>query len=326
MAAAIIDALGAFLAPLSPLERLFSTPVNALDFDALISGRQILIANLSTALLGEAPARLLAGLLSGAISQAARVRGERPAEKPARLHLYLPQFRADAAGALEPILADLTTVGVSVTIAHQKLDQISTDLQRAIFDTVGTVIAFQIDADDAAQLTREMSTRRRARASTGALYDPDAERRAAAAPVRAHVRDLLAAARVFPEAQEPAYEGDSIARLLADIDRVRTLPIPEDLIDIDWPSPINFTELPSGAALLRSERPSTVTALTLDAPLPTDSAMRTKILERPQRRDAPVRPVLEAHASNGNRPSRNGDRPPHPQRPRQSRLRQRPRR
>jgi hypothetical protein len=303
----IADTLAAFLTPLSPLERLFSIAENGVDFKALMDGRHIFIASLSEDALGREPARLLAAFLFRPLARAARARAEHG--QPADFFLYLPEFQDCATPVFPALSADFTRARVNLTVAQQRLSEPPVALGDEILATVGSLVVFRIGTDDAERLQREMHTRRLARASTGQLYDHDAVRRAAAAPLRTRARELQAGARVFAEEDAPTYVGSHVDALCADIGRLRSLPLPDDLIEIDWPALTDFTERTPLSALVRIQQPDHLNAFTLEPlPLP-DVKMRAKILERPHRREPLPRHAEAKSAAAPAHFSRDGQKP-----------------
>lgn len=159
-ASPILNKLSAFLAPMSDLERVFSQKANALDFSAILSERKILIVNLAKGKLGEEPARLLGGLLVAGLQQAGLARTAIPPEERWPFALTVDEFQNFTVASFESILAESAKYRVNLTLANQNLGQLSSSLERAIFGNCGTVVAFQVSADDASRLQREMQTSR----------------------------------------------------------------------------------------------------------------------------------------------------------------------
>lgn len=152
----ILNKLSAFLAPMSHLERVFSQPANDLDFSAILDSGKILLVNLAKGVLGEEPARLLGGLLVTGLQQAALARAARPASERRDCFLYVDEFQNFTVASFESILAESAKYRLNLTLANQNLGQIGSSLQRAIFGNCGTVVAFQVSADDATALRKEM--------------------------------------------------------------------------------------------------------------------------------------------------------------------------
>jgi hypothetical protein len=155
-ASPILNKLSAFLAPMSDLDRVFSQNENSLDFSEILSERKILIVNLAKGKLGEEPARLLGGLLVTGLQQAALARTAIAPEERWPFALTVDEFQNFTVASFESILAESAKYRVNLTLANQNLGQLSSSLERAIFGNCGTVVAFQVSADDASRLQREM--------------------------------------------------------------------------------------------------------------------------------------------------------------------------
>lgn len=152
----IINKLSALLSPTSPLERLFSRPENDLNFSEIMNTGKILIVNLSKGLLGDEPSRLLGGLITTGIQQAALARADIPEKERRPFYFYLDEFHNFAVASFETILSESAKYKLNLMLANQSLSQLSGSLQRSIFANVATIISFQISAEDAGSLQREM--------------------------------------------------------------------------------------------------------------------------------------------------------------------------
>jgi len=152
----ILNKLSAFLTPMSHLERVFSQTANDLDFSRILDSGKIFLVNLAKGVLGEEPARLLGGLLVTGLQQAALARAARPAQERCDHFLTVDEFQNFTVASFESILAESAKYRLNLTLANQNLGQLDTSLQRAIFGNCGTLIAFQVSAEDAAALRKEM--------------------------------------------------------------------------------------------------------------------------------------------------------------------------
>jgi len=160
----IVNKLSAFLIPGSPLLRVFSDPENDLDFSAIMNGQKILIVNLAKGVLGDEPSRLLGGLIVTGIQQAALARADIPPDQRKDFHLYVDEFQNFLTDSIQTILSESAKYKLFLTLAHQTLGQLPGDIERSIFGNIATIISFQISAEDAGTLRREMkSTRYRLR-------------------------------------------------------------------------------------------------------------------------------------------------------------------
>jgi len=152
----IINKLSAFLLPGSPLLRVFSDPENDLDFSAIMNGQKILIVNLAKGVLGDEPSRLLGGLIVTGIQQAALARADIPPDQRKEFHLYIDEFQNFVVDSISTILSESAKYQLFLTLAHQTLGQLPTGIERSIFGNIATLISFQISAEDAGTLRREM--------------------------------------------------------------------------------------------------------------------------------------------------------------------------
>lgn len=155
-ASPILNKLSGFLLPGSPLRALLTSKKNKLDIRGMMDGGGMFIVNLAKGTLGEEPARLLGGLLVTAIQQEALARAARPADERRNFYLYVDEFQNFAVPSFGTILAESAKYRLNLTLAHQTLAQVPTELYGLITGNVGTMLAFQVSGDDARHLTREM--------------------------------------------------------------------------------------------------------------------------------------------------------------------------
>lgn len=152
----ILNKLSEFLAPTSAMERIFSEIDNDLDFPRMLQGGAILLANLAKGTLGDGPSRLLGGLIATGIQQAALGRVSLPEPERRYFYLYVDEFHNYAVSSFETILTEGRKYRLSLTLAHQLLAQLSPMMRDTIFGTVETIVAFNVSADDAARVAREI--------------------------------------------------------------------------------------------------------------------------------------------------------------------------
>lgn len=156
----ILNKLSALLAPTSHLERLFSRTENILDFRATIRTSRILVCNLSKGALGEEASRLLGGFLTAGIQQAALSQAEVPEQQRPKFSFYVDEFQNYVVASFETILSEARKYNLQLTLANQTLSQLPSSLTSAIFGNVATLVAFNISADDAGTMQREMHATR----------------------------------------------------------------------------------------------------------------------------------------------------------------------
>jgi len=137
------------------MHRLFSNPRNDLNFTEIMDGK-ILIVNLAKGKVGDEPSKILGGMISSGIQQASLARADTPMEKRYPFHFYVDEFQNYVTPAFETILSESAKYKLFLTLAHQTLGQLPSSMEHAIFGNIATLISFQVSADDANRLKREM--------------------------------------------------------------------------------------------------------------------------------------------------------------------------
>ena len=80
---------------------------------------------------------------------------DRGEESRVDFHLVVDEFQSFATDSFEGILSEARKYRLSLTLAHQYIDQLTEPVRRAVFGNVGTIISFRIGERDAAVLARE---------------------------------------------------------------------------------------------------------------------------------------------------------------------------
>ena len=152
--APIENKVGRLLAS-APLRNILAQVRNRFDFDFFLSRGRIFIANLSKGSLGEDKANLMGSLLASQFALAALRRARLPEAERTPFYLYIDEFQSFTTDAFRTILAEARKYGLSLTLAHQYLDQLTPEMQRAVFGNVGTLVAFRVGERDAETLEAE---------------------------------------------------------------------------------------------------------------------------------------------------------------------------
>src|SRR5580704_11324232 len=138
------------------LRNMLAQPKSTITLRRLMDEGAIVICNLSKGGLGESTARLLGALLTTAFAQAALSRADTPAAHRRTFHLYADEFQSFATESFALILSEARKYGLTLTIAHQYLDQLPDDLRAAVFGNVGSIIACRVGASDAPILAEQI--------------------------------------------------------------------------------------------------------------------------------------------------------------------------
>jgi hypothetical protein len=157
--AAIQNKVGQFAA--NPLIRnLVGQPKSTFDIRRVMDEGKIFIVNLSKGRMGEGNANLVGSMLITKIYLAAMSRADVGADAVRHLppfYLYVDEFQSFANESFADILSEARKYKLSLTIAHQYIEQMSEEVRAAVFGNVGTMISFRVGSYDAEVLEKEFA-------------------------------------------------------------------------------------------------------------------------------------------------------------------------
>lgn len=154
--APILNKVGHFLA--NPfLRAILGHKENRLRMRPAMDEGKVVLVNLSKGTLGEDASALLGALLLAQIEQAALSRADLPAEARPPFYLYVDEFALFATPSFTGMLSEARKYGLSITLASQTVSGLDDDIRSAVFGNVGTIIAFQVGAEDAWYMEREFT-------------------------------------------------------------------------------------------------------------------------------------------------------------------------
>ncbi|MEJ8563280.1 type IV secretion system DNA-binding domain-containing protein [Yoonia sp. GPGPB17] len=152
--APVLNKVGAFMR--NPIMRnILGQTRKGFDLRYMMDNKKILIVNLSKGRLGEDMTNLLGSLLTTSIYQAAMERAELVEEEREDFHLYIDEFQNFTTDAFDSIVSEARKYRLSLTVAHQYLDQLSPRIKQAILGNVGSLLLFALSGKDAEELAVE---------------------------------------------------------------------------------------------------------------------------------------------------------------------------
>jgi TraM recognition site of TraD and TraG len=122
----------------------------------MMDKRRVLLANPSKGAIGDGPGRLLGALLVTALAQAALSRRDTPEASRVPFHLYIDEFQNFASTGFDLILSEARKYGLTLTLAHQYIDQLPEQLRQSVFGNAGSILSFRVGASDAPILSRQL--------------------------------------------------------------------------------------------------------------------------------------------------------------------------
>jgi TraM recognition site of TraD and TraG len=153
--APIQNKVGRLLAS-APMRNILCQSRSSFDASFLMDRGRIMIANLGKGIVGEDHSRLLGALLVSQFQNAAMARAALPDSPRPPFALYIDEFQNFGTEALTSILAEARKYGLSLTIAHQYLDQLEEPIRQSVFGNVGNLVVFRVGERDAELLEGEL--------------------------------------------------------------------------------------------------------------------------------------------------------------------------
>ncbi|HID92209.1 TPA: hypothetical protein EYP45_03770 [Candidatus Peregrinibacteria bacterium] len=113
----------------------------------------------SKGILGEENAALLGAIAITKIYQAAMSRADTKEEDREDFYFYVDEFQNFATDTFDEILSEARKYRLNLTIAHQFLGQLSTQIRTTVFGNVGSMVSFRVGGEDAGILADEYNPR-----------------------------------------------------------------------------------------------------------------------------------------------------------------------
>ena len=121
---------------------------SSFNFREIMDNKKILLVNLSKGRLGERNANLLGLILVGKIFMAALSRADSPGVDFPPFYFYIDEFQNVTTDSIPAILSEARKYKLSLSIAHQFLDQVDEKIRDAVFGNVGNMVVFRVGEKD----------------------------------------------------------------------------------------------------------------------------------------------------------------------------------
>jgi len=154
--APIQNKVGQFLSA-SIVRNIVSQVKSTIDVRKIMDEGKIFIVNLSKGRIGEENMKLLGGMLISRLSMAAMERVDILENERRDFYLFVDEFQNFANESFASILSEARKYRLSLTVAHQYVEQLTEEVQAAVIGNVGTILAFRVGSTDAEFLEKEFS-------------------------------------------------------------------------------------------------------------------------------------------------------------------------
>ncbi|MBI4135704.1 type IV secretion system DNA-binding domain-containing protein [Candidatus Uhrbacteria bacterium] len=156
----IQNKVGQFLSA-SIIRNIVAQVKSTINAREIMDEGKIFIMNLAKGRLGEDTSRLLGGMLITKMQLAAMERVDIGEENRRDFYLYVDEFQNFATESFANILSEARKYRLNLTIAHQYIGQLITDVSTkvrdAVFGNVGTLVMFRIGGEDAEFVAKEFA-------------------------------------------------------------------------------------------------------------------------------------------------------------------------
>ena len=156
--APVQNKVGQFLSA-SIIRNIVAQVKSTINLREIMDNRKILILNLSKGLIGEENSRLLGAMIITRLQLAAMERVDMAEKDRQDFYLYVDEFQNFATESFAAILSEARKYRLSLTMAHQYIEQLDDTVKAAVFGNVGTIIAMRVGSPDAAELVKEFTPR-----------------------------------------------------------------------------------------------------------------------------------------------------------------------
>lgn len=150
----ILNKVGAFLAHPS-VKRFLVKNSKDISLRHAMDSNKIILIDISKGKIGADASHLIGSILITSFANAAFSRIDTEEEKRQPFHIYLDEFQNYTSSSITEMLSELRKFKVSLTLAHQYLYQLDTDIKNAVLGNVGTIISFRTGQQDAKYLAQE---------------------------------------------------------------------------------------------------------------------------------------------------------------------------
>ncbi len=131
---------------------------SVLNFREIMDKKKILLVNLSKGRLGDINSNLIGLLLVGKITMAALSRVDIVGKSAVNdFYLYIDEFQNVTTDSIATILSEARKYRLSLTVAHQYIEQLEENIKNAIFGNVGSMAIHRVSPENAAVFEKQLA-------------------------------------------------------------------------------------------------------------------------------------------------------------------------
>ncbi len=131
---------------------------SVLNFREIMDKKKILLVNLSKGRLGDINSSLIGLVLVGKLSMAALSRADIIGKEAINdFYLYIDEFQNVTTDSIATILSEARKYRLSLTMAHQYIEQLQENIRDAVFGNVGSMVVYRVSPENAAVLEKQLA-------------------------------------------------------------------------------------------------------------------------------------------------------------------------
>ncbi|MCF7834301.1 MAG: TraM recognition domain-containing protein [Candidatus Pacebacteria bacterium] len=128
---------------------------SSFNFDQVMDENKILLVNLSKGKIGEINAHMLGLIILSKLQASIMRRAYQVTNQRVPFYLYVDEFQNFTTDTFVSLLSESRKYGLGVHLTNQYLAQLPDEIKDAVLGNVGTIIAFEVGAEDAEILAKE---------------------------------------------------------------------------------------------------------------------------------------------------------------------------
>ncbi len=126
------------------------------NFRKIMDEKKILLVNLAKGRLGDINANLIGLILVGKIQMAALSRVDMAGQPMNDFYLYIDEFQNVTTPSISSILSEARKYRLSLTVAHQYVEQLDEDIRNAVFGNVGSMAIHRVSPENAETFAKQL--------------------------------------------------------------------------------------------------------------------------------------------------------------------------
>lgn len=139
------------------MRNIIGQRTSSFDFGELMDGEKIVLVNLSKGKIGEINSHMLGLILVSKLQAATLKRAHRPSASRTPFYLYIDEFQNFATDTFASLLSESRKYGLCMHLTNQYLAQLPDGMRDAVLGNVGTLVSFEVSAEDAKLLSAEFT-------------------------------------------------------------------------------------------------------------------------------------------------------------------------